>query len=100
MYGVIKRTVAIATLVVAMAAIFAPIASARFDVSPATANNSGANSAPFELSSTAPASSSSSSGFDWGDAAIGAAAVVTALGLGTAATMMVRRSHAQRPATS
>ena len=94
MYRVIKRSLALMALIAALAAVSAPLASARFDVSQPTPNSS----APAgQVVITAPAESSGSDGFDWGDAAIGAAAVVTILGLGTAAALGLRHSH---PATS
>jgi len=97
MYRVIKRSLALMALIAAFAAVSAPLASARFDVSQPTPNSS----APAgQVTLTAPAQSDGSSGFGWGDAAIGAAATITVLGLGTAAVIGARHRHAGHPATS
>jgi hypothetical protein len=42
----------------------------------------------------------SSSGFDWGDAGIGAAATLSLLGLGGGAVIVGRRARRRQPATS
>jgi hypothetical protein len=44
--------------------------------------------------------SPSSDGFDWGDAGIGAAALLSMLGLGAGAASVLRRSRTSHPAVS
>ncbi|HEY3192677.1 MAG TPA: hypothetical protein VGJ61_07825 [Solirubrobacterales bacterium] len=94
----IKRAVAVVTVLAAFAAISAPAASARFDLNPPSANEPAQTAAP---ASTTPAiSTSSSSGFDWGDAAIGAGVALVLVTLGGGAVLMSRRQARSRPATT
>ena len=96
----IKRTSAIVFVILALAALSAPLAMARTDVMPATANNSGAAAAPFGPVASAPPQTTESSGFSWGDAGIGATAMLAMFGVGAGAVFVVRRNHAhQLPAS-
>ena len=100
MYRVIKRSIAVMALVAALAAVSAPLASARFDVSQPTANSS-APPAPISAPPSTAADNGVSDGFAWGDAAIGAAAIVTVFGLGIATVLVTRRTrHAGHATTS
>jgi hypothetical protein len=93
MTRLIKRTTAIVALIAALVAISAPIASARFDLNPPTANNS--SSTTFEPASqvTVQSSTSGSSGFEWGDAAIGAAVTLAIISLAAGTVLVVRRTR-------
>jgi hypothetical protein len=86
-----KKTAAVAALVAAVLAISAPMAAARFDLNPPTGNQS-TQSAPAEQQVVHTASASSS-GFSWGDAAIGAAFTFVVLGLASAAVLVTRRGR-------
>jgi hypothetical protein len=104
MFQVTKRTLA-ALLVVA--AITAPAASARpIDriLPPGTTHETVRGGAQSQVgSSSVPAVQTvetSSDGFNWGDAGIGAAAVFTLLSLGTGALLVGRRSRDRRPAAT
>ncbi len=66
-----------------------PAATARFAVAPSV------------LSGSQPqAASSADTGFDWGDAGIGAAVTLSLLGLGAGTAGALRRSRHTRPAVS
>ena len=92
MFQVMKKTTA--TLLVA-AAIFAPAASARPILGDPPASRVDSSSlAPVQTVET------SSDGFDWGDAGIGAAAMFTLFGLGTGSLLVSRRSRERRPAAT
>jgi hypothetical protein len=103
MFQVTKKMLA-AMLVVA--AIAAPAASARpiDPVQPSvTAHVKVSREVPSQISSTVPAVQtveSSSDGFNWGDAGIGAAAMFTLLGLGTGSLLVARRARERRPAAT
>jgi hypothetical protein len=104
MFQVMKKTTA--ALLVA-AAISAPAASARpIDrvLPPGTTHDAGSRVADSRIDSTSipPVQTveTSSDGFDWGDAGIGAAAVFTLLSLGTGAVLVGRRSRERRPAAT
>jgi hypothetical protein len=90
-------TALLATLTVA--AIAAPGAGARpadqFLQAP-TSQSAGTGSGEANSSAT-PASSN---GFDWGDAGIGAAGMLSILGLGAGAVTVARHSREQRPAVN
>jgi hypothetical protein len=99
--------------ILVIAAISTPTASARpIDLAPASAGDvSGAvvdysradGPSPRPVSVVAPASggASSSNGFDWGDAAIGAGSMLALLGLGTGAALVARRGRERgQPATT
>ena len=97
---------AIAALLVA-AAITAPTASARplDPVRPPVATyeaHVGVAGSGLDSSGQSPVQTvtSSSGGFDWGDAGIGAAAMLTLLSLGTGALLVSRRGRERRPATT
>jgi hypothetical protein len=97
MFQVMKRTTA--ALLVA-AAIFAPTVSAiPIAGDPPTRH---AGTSQIDSSDLAPVQTTgtSSDGFDWGDAGIGAAAMFTLLGLGTGSLLVSRRSRERRPATT
>jgi len=98
MIRVSKRGTAVAVLVAA--AIAAPSASA----SPAetllpSASNAGADAvgAPFAPQTQA-VEAPEDSGFDWGDAGIGAAGALSLLSLGAGAVVIARRSRSSHPA--
>jgi hypothetical protein len=104
MFQVTKRMLA-ALLVVA--AITAPAASARpIDrvLPPGTTHETVSGGAQSHVgNSSGPAVQTvetSSDGFNWGDAGIGAAAVFTLLSLGTGALLVGRRSRERRPAAT
>jgi hypothetical protein len=102
MFQVTKRILA-ALLVVA--AISAPTASARpipGDPPAARDAGSGVANSHIDSSSLPPVQTveTSSDGFDWGDAGIGAAAVFTLLSLGTGTLLVGRRSRERRPAAT
>ena len=83
-----KHTKATATLL-ALAALAAPSASAQpVDEMLPNASDTGGGD-PVVVSSP-------SHGFDWGDAGIGAAAMVSLLGAGTGVVLVTRRSRGQQ----
>jgi hypothetical protein len=84
-----KHTKATATLL-ALAAVAAPSASAR-PVDQLLPNASDSHSGD-----PAVVVSSSSRGFDWGDAGIGAAAMLSLLGAGSGVVLVTRRSRGQQ----
>jgi hypothetical protein len=86
-----KRTFAAVALVMALAAISAPMAQARFQVDPP-------NGSAIAVSRPAPAtvkSTSAGSSFDWGDAAIGATVMLAVISLAAGAVVLSRRSRSQ-----
>jgi hypothetical protein len=87
----IKRTTMLFALLASLAAISAPMAAARFDLNPPT-SKSPAQTAPLPAP-TVESGGSVSSGFDWGDAAIGAAVMFAALGAATGALLVIRRGQ-------
>jgi hypothetical protein len=92
-----KRVFAVIVVVTALGAISAPAASARFDLNPPNSNGSAQTSAVTIQSPK----TTSSNGFDWGDAAIGAGAVFALLALGGGAVLISRRGQPRsRPATT
>jgi hypothetical protein len=105
MFLVIKKTTA--ALLVA-AAICAPAASARpIDrvLPPGATHDAGSGVADsrIDTSSVPPVQTveASSEGFDWGDAGIGAAGMITLLSLGTGGLLVSRRNRERgRPATT
>lgn len=104
MFLVIKKTTA--ALLVA-AAICAPAASARpIDrvLPPGTTHDAGGGVANSRIDTSSVPSvqtvETSSKGFDWGDAGIGAAGMLTLLSLGTGSVLVGRRSRERRPAAT
>jgi hypothetical protein len=98
MNQVIKRAVALISVIAAFAVVSAPAASARVDVHPAGYSQASqqAASAP-----TAPVSTGSASSFDWGDAAIGAGVMLAIVALAGGAVLLSRRGQLRgRPATT
>ena len=91
-HTIIKRSLP-AGLVIA-AASFPAAAQARFELNP----SAGASQSPAPMVS-APSASTSSSGFQWADAGIGAAGAVLLIGGGAGAAGGLRRRRAHRPAT-
>jgi hypothetical protein len=90
MHRTLKRMFAFAALVTAVAAISAPLAQARFQVDPPNGSASAvAQPAPVVVKS------SSSSSFNWGDAAIGATVMLGAISLAAGAIVLGRRSRGQ-----
>jgi hypothetical protein len=105
MFQVMKK--ATAALLIA-AAISAPAASARpleRALPPGTTHEAvtGVANSPIDRASPPPVHTveTSSNSFDWGDAGIGAAAMLALLfGLGTGSLLVSRRSRERRPATT
>jgi hypothetical protein len=97
MLNLIKRLLIVGTVVLAVSA--PSIASARLNLytpaSPATSNQV---ERPV-VSAAAPATASSAQGFQWADAAVGAAGVLLLTGIGLGAALTHRR-RTQQPATS
>jgi hypothetical protein len=92
--NLIRRT--LATGIVAGVATVPAAAQARFDLnpSPGTPGPGQAVSSPAAPQPTV----GNESGFDWGDAGIGAAGAVVLLSAGAGGTVVVRRRRAQRAA--
>lgn len=84
----LKRTFAVAALIMALAAISAPLAQARFQVDPPRGSAVG-TSQPVRVTHEA------SSSFSWGDAAIGATVMLAAISLGTGVVLLGRRTRSQ-----
>jgi uncharacterized iron-regulated membrane protein len=101
MSRLVKRTIAVGALIAALAAISAPVTAARFDLNPPASNNPVATATPTQSSSSSISHTSSarSTGFDWGDAALGAAGMLVLLGIGTGAVLVARRGRHLRAAT-
>jgi hypothetical protein len=104
MFQVMKK---LAAALLVAAAISAPAASARpLDrvLPPGTTHDAvtGVADSPIDRSSPPPVQTveSSSDGFDWGDAGIGAAAMLALFGLGTGSLLVSRRSRERDPATT
>ena len=97
MFQGIKKTTA--ALLVA-AAIFAPTASAIPILADPPTRQAGTSQ--IDSSDLAPVQTTgtSSDGFDWGDAGIGAAAMFTLLGLGTGTLLVSRRSRERSTGTT
>lgn len=94
----IKRAMGLVIVLAAFAAVSAPAASARFDLNPPSVSEP-AQIAP--ATSDTPSSTGSASGFDFGDAAIGAGVALGLVALGGAALLVSRRGQAKsRPATT
>ena len=101
MYRLIKRTIAVGALIAALAAISAPLAAARFDLNPPASSNQVASPTPTQSSSSSIShtSSATSTGFDWGDAALGAAGMLVLLSIGAGGVLVARRGRHLRAAT-
>jgi hypothetical protein len=97
MFQVIRNTTA--ALLVA-AALFAPTASAIPIPGDPPARHT--STSQIDNSDLAPVQTvgTSSDGFDWGDAGIGATAMFTLLGLGVGSLLVSRRSRERSPATT
>jgi hypothetical protein len=93
----IKRAMALVGVLAAFAAISVPAASARTDVHPPNYQSAG-TAAPVPTIPRSP--TSSSNGFDWGDAAIGAGVALVLVTLGGGAFLVSRRQPRSRPATT
>lgn len=99
---VIKKA---AAAVLVTAAVFAPAAGARpIDraLPPGTTHDAG-GAVRIDTSSVPPVQTveTSSKGFDWGDAGIGAAGMLTLMSLGTGGLLVSRRHRERgRPATT
>ncbi len=99
MSQVIKRAVAVITVIAAFAAVSAPLASARVDIHPSGWTAPAQTAAPSPA--TAASATSSSGGFDYGDAAIGAGVALAVVALAGGAMLVARRGQARsRPATT
>ncbi len=94
--NLIRRT--LATGIVAGVAGLPAAAQARFDLNPPPVDT-----APVRVENPPAAPQptvGSESGFDWGDAGIGAAGAVVLLSAGAGGTIVARRRRAQRAAVS
>jgi hypothetical protein len=87
-YKMIKR--GLAGVLVFAAAGFPAAAQASFMA------DAGGGSAPATLAASGQAVQQGGSGFQWGDAGIGAAAAITVLGAGAASSGVARRRRVQR----
>jgi len=93
----IKRAIAVVTVIAAFAAVAAPAASARFDLNPPRANEPAQPAAPVPY--TAAGSTSSSGGFSWGAAAVGAGVALALIGVAGGVVLLTRRERtASEPA--
>jgi hypothetical protein len=97
MFTMIKRSL-VAGLVVG-AASFPAVAQARFELNPAGAPSVSQPAQVASARTRSQPSSSAQSGFQWGDAGIGAAGVVVLLGAGGGAASTMRRRRVHRPVT-
>jgi hypothetical protein len=95
MFNVTKHNLA-AGLVIAAASL-PSAAQARLDLDPPTAVSASAAAQPAGGSSIQQPGASAQSGFQWGDAGIGAAGAVVLLGAGAAASGVARRRRGQPP---
>jgi hypothetical protein len=95
MFSPTKRGLA-AGLVIA-AAGFPAAAQARFNLDPPTAVTATAPAAPTGGSSSPSAATSAQSGFQWGDAGIGAAGAVVLVGAAAGASGVARRRGGHHP---
>jgi hypothetical protein len=111
MHSPTKKMAAIAVL--AVAAIAVPSASASAEPTPypvpagviAGFGPTNANHRPTPATGepdvpTTPTVAAPSTGFDWGDAGIGAAGALSLLGIGAGAVVIARRSRRSQPLTS
>jgi hypothetical protein len=88
MFKSIKRLLITATLILAVSAPSA--AYAMVQAAPGGSSTSG-QAQPSIISSAPRATVSSSQGFQWGDAGIGAAGVLGLVGVGSGAALVIRR---------
>ena len=107
-----RKPIAFLATALTGAALVAPAAHAQpidSQVASATGTPAGVNAGlgPVNPNPSVPAhpappvaANGGSSGFDWGDAGIGAAATLSILGLGAGAATLSRRSRSSRPAVS
>ncbi len=91
MFKLIKRITTVATVV--LVAIGPSAAYARLDLNPPTTTPAVSSQAAHGAAAptAGKASASSSQSFQWGDAAIGAAVMLTLVGVGTGAIFALRR---------
>jgi hypothetical protein len=82
--------------VVIAAAIAPPAASARFNLDPPGAPAATQPARPAVTPSAARAEASSTQGFRWDDAGIGAAGIVVLIGTGAGAATLIGRRHQQQ----
>jgi hypothetical protein len=95
----IKKAMGLIIVVVAFAAISAPAATARVDIHPPSYSEEAQTAAPIPTTPASPPSSSA--GFDWGDAAVGAGVALALTGLAGGVVLVSRRGRARpRPTTS
>jgi Na+/proline symporter len=92
----IKRATALFAVIAAFAVVAAPAASARFDLNPPSPSDTSQAQAP---TSSVRDVSSSSSGFSWGDAAVGAGVALAVVALAGGAVLIARRGDS-RPVTT
>jgi hypothetical protein len=97
MFKSIKRLVLIATVLAG--AIIPSVASARPDGPEQPYSDAAAAVQAVAPAPAGPAATTSMTGFSWHDAAFGAAGMLMLIGLGTGATVAVRR-RATRPVVS
>jgi hypothetical protein len=97
MLNLIKRFLIVGTVVLAVSA--PSIASARFNLNPPASPATTSQAARPVVLATAPVTASPTQGFQWADAAVGAAVVLLLAGVGVGAALTQRR-RAQQPATS
>ena len=93
MFKSIKRLLVAATAVLVFSAPSAAFARYAGDAG-------GSVSGPARAALTAPvskATASSSQGFQWGDAGVGAASIIALLGLGVGAASLLRQRRVHRP---
>ena len=89
MFNAIKRLVLLATVLTAV--IIPAVAAARTDAPDQSYSDAAAAVQAIAPAPARPASTTSIAGFSWHDAAVGAAAMLLLLGVGTGATLAVRR---------
>jgi hypothetical protein len=92
MLRLIKKTATTVALIAALAAISAPLAAARFDLNPPVSSTSPAPTQSYS-SPSGQSGQVVSNGFDWGDAAIGAAGTLALLIIITGAVLAGRRGR-------
>jgi hypothetical protein len=96
MFWSMKKTTAGLLVVAAIAAPAAANARPLDPVRPPVVTQNATDPDPSPI--VAP--KTSSGGFDWADAGIGAATVLTVIGLGAGTALVVRRARERRPATN
>jgi hypothetical protein len=95
----IKKTVALIIAMAALAVVSAPAATARVNIHPPAYSQD--TQRTVAIPTTAMGTSSSSDGFDWGDAAVGAGVMLALTGLVAGVVLVSRRGPGRsRPATT